>query len=62
MTLDGVSPVHRREHAQLLATARLVSLYKYTITIEWAGERYLGLTLKWDYKYNARTLATCQDI
>jgi hypothetical protein len=40
-----------REHAHQ-ATA-LESLI-YTITAEWDGERYLGLTLKWDY--NARTL------
>jgi hypothetical protein len=40
-----------QEHAQHLADT-LESLY--TITTEWPGTRYLGLTLDWDYE--ARTV------
>jgi hypothetical protein len=45
----GVKTVGRKHAEHLLAALRT----KYGVTTDWEGEKYLGLTIKWDYQ--ART-------
>jgi hypothetical protein len=41
----GIQSIGRADAEHLLAALRDL----YTVTVDWAGTKYLGLTLKWDY-------------